>query len=40
MSLQLFVYAPDSSGNSSNQDQIVYKIIPSVPLPAYMLDIQ
>lgn len=36
MFLQLFVYAPYSLGKSLNQDQIAYKIMPSV----YMLVIQ
>ena len=36
MFLQLFVYAPYSLGKSLNQDQITYKIMPSV----YMLVIQ
>ena len=36
MFLQLFVYAPYSLGKSLNQDQVAYKIMPSV----YMLVIQ
>ena len=40
MFLQLFVYAPYSLGKSLNQDQIMYKIMPSVPPPDYMLVIQ